>query len=84
MTMNHTWGYSKLDHNWKSTETLLHNLCDIASKGGNYLLNVGPTELGEIPAPSRCGRDLDARKIALGNPSRVMQRWWDATPGCHW
>jgi alpha-L-fucosidase len=52
MTMNKTWGFAKNDHDWKSTGTLLHNLCDIASKGGNYLLNVGPTELGEIPAPS--------------------------------
>lgn len=53
MTMNGTWGYGKNDHNWKSTLTLQHNLCDIASKGGNYLLNVGPNEMGEIPAPSQ-------------------------------
>lgn len=49
MTMNDTWGYARNDHNWKSTETLIHNLCDIAHKGGNFLLNVGPTELGEFP-----------------------------------
>lgn len=52
MTMNGTWGYKSYDHNWKSTETLLRNLIDIASKGGNYLLNVGPTAEGEIPQPS--------------------------------
>ncbi|HXT11488.1 MAG TPA: alpha-L-fucosidase [Candidatus Angelobacter sp.] len=52
MTMNGTWGYKSFDHNWKSTETLLHNLIDIASKGGNYLLNVGPTSQGIIPEPS--------------------------------
>ncbi len=52
MTMNDTWGYKSYDHNWKSTETLLRNLIDIVSKGGNYLLNVGPTAEGEIPAPS--------------------------------
>jgi alpha-L-fucosidase len=52
MTMNDTWGYKSYDHNWKSTETLLRNLIDIASKGGNYLLNVGPTARGEIPGPS--------------------------------
>ena len=50
MTMNDTWGYSAHDQNWKSTETLVRNLIDIASKGGNYLLNVGPTAEGEIPA----------------------------------
>jgi len=52
MTMNGTWGYKKDDNNWKSTDTLIRNLCDIASKGGNYLLNVGPTSEGLIPQPS--------------------------------
>lgn len=52
MTMNDTWGYKKEDHNWKSTETLIRNLVDIASKGGNYLLNVGPTGEGLIPDAS--------------------------------
>ena len=51
MTINSTWGYKSFDHNWKSTETLMHNLIDIASKGGNYLLNVGPTSAGVIPQP---------------------------------
>ncbi len=52
MTMNNTWGFKSYDHDWKPTQTLLRNLVDIASKGGNYLLNVGPTSLGEIPEPS--------------------------------
>jgi len=52
MTMNDTWGFKSTDHNWKSSETLIRNLVDIASKGGNYLLNVGPTSEGLIPEPS--------------------------------
>ncbi|MGA3171556.1 MAG: alpha-L-fucosidase [Chthoniobacteraceae bacterium] len=52
MTMNNTWGFKKDDTNWKSTETLLRNLVDIASKGGNYLLNVGPDSEGVIPEAS--------------------------------
>lgn len=52
MTMNDTWGYKSYDHNWKSTKTIIRNLVDIVSKGGNYLLNVGPTAEGEIPAQS--------------------------------
>jgi len=52
MTMNDTWGFKSYDHNWKSREDLLHKLVDIASKGGNFLLNVGPTAEGLIPAPS--------------------------------
>ena len=52
MTMNTTWGYKFYDDQWKSTETIVRNLIDIASKGGNYLLNVGPTAEGVIPQPS--------------------------------
>ncbi|MBV9126315.1 MAG: alpha-L-fucosidase [Planctomycetes bacterium] len=52
MTMNGTWGYKSYDQNWKSTDTLVRNLVDIVSKGGNYLLNVGPTSEGVIPQPS--------------------------------
>jgi len=49
MTMNDTWGYKSYDMNFKSTETLLRNLIDIASKGGNYLLNIGPDSKGNVP-----------------------------------
>lgn len=52
MTMNNHWGYNKSDQNWKSSEMLVRNLIDCASKGGNYLLNVGPTAEGLIPGPS--------------------------------
>jgi len=52
MTMNSTWGYKSYDDNWKSSEQLIRNLVDIASKGGNYLLNVGPMANGEIPQAS--------------------------------
>ena len=52
MTMNDTWGYKSYDNNWKSREDLLRKLVDIASKGGNFLLNVGPTAEGLIPGPS--------------------------------
>lgn len=52
MTLNGHWGYKKDDEKWKPTETLVRNLIDIASKGGNFLLNVGPTGEGIIPAPS--------------------------------
>ena len=52
MTMNTTWGYSEHDHAWKSAETLIRNLVDIVSKGGNYLLNIGPKGDGSIPDES--------------------------------
>jgi len=52
MTMNGTWGFRKSDHNWKSAKTLIQNLVDIASKGGNYLLNIGPKPDGTFPQES--------------------------------
>ena len=52
MTMNDTWGYRIDDHEWKSSETLIRNLIDIASKGGNFLLNVGPKADGTFPEAS--------------------------------
>jgi len=51
-TLNDTWGYSKSDHNWKNPEEIIRRLVTIVSKGGNYLLNVGPTGKGIIPGPS--------------------------------
>ena len=51
-TINDTWGFKSDDHNWKTTEDLVYKLVDIVSKGGNYLLNVGPTSQGLIPQPS--------------------------------
>ena len=57
MTINDTWGYKTGDTEFKSSASLIRNLVDIASKGGNYLLNVGPDARGVIPSPevSRLG-----------------------------
>lgn len=52
MTMNTSWGYNQHDHQWKSSRQIIRNLVDIASKGGNYLLNIGPKGDGSIPQES--------------------------------
>jgi len=52
MTMNNNWGYNSHDDHWKSSEDLVRKLIDIASKGGNFLLNVGPTAEGLFPQTS--------------------------------
>ena len=52
MTMNDTWGFKSHDHNWKPAADLIRKLVDVASKGGNFLLNVGPDGLGRIPQAS--------------------------------
>ncbi|MFD1255438.1 alpha-L-fucosidase [Mucilaginibacter terrae] len=51
-TLNNTWGFKKYDNAWKSPDGVTRLLFDIASKGGNYLLNVGPTADGVIPQES--------------------------------
>lgn len=76
MTMNDTWGYKKNDDNWKSAETLIHNLVDIAAKGGNYLLNVGPTAEGLIPQASvdrlaKMGDWMEANSEAIYETERL-------------
>ena len=52
MTMNGSWGYKPSDRRWKSTKVLIRNLIDVVSKGGNLLLNVGPSGEGEFPPES--------------------------------
>jgi alpha-L-fucosidase len=52
-TINHTWGYRTDDTDWKSPGQITFKLVDIVSKGGNYLLNVGPTAEGVVPQVSQ-------------------------------
>ena len=78
MTMNDTWGFKSYDENWKSAEVLVHNLIDITSKGGNYLLNVGPTASGLIPNPSisrleKMGEWLDINGEAIYSSEKLKK-----------
>ncbi len=50
ITMNNNWGYAAADKNWKSPQTLVRALVECVSKGGNLILNVGPTARGELPS----------------------------------
>jgi alpha-L-fucosidase len=50
MTINGHWGFASYDANWKSSTTLTRNLISIASRSGNYLLNIGPDRTGAVPA----------------------------------
>jgi alpha-L-fucosidase len=72
MTMNDNWGFNKADSSWKSTEDLVRKLIDIASKGGNFLLNVGPTAEGAFP-PEALER--------LAGMGAWMQRFGDSIYG---
>lgn len=57
-TMNQTWGYRRDDRNWKSPGEVVFRLVDVVSKGGNYLLNVGPMADGTVP--QICAENLRA------------------------
>lgn len=83
MTMNETWGYKSYDEDWKSTGDLLHKLIDIASKGGNFLLNIGPKPDGTIPQASidrlaEVGNwmKVNSESIYETSPSPFRRPWW--------
>jgi alpha-L-fucosidase len=70
MTMNRHWGWNKNDSNWKSSDDLIRKLVDIASKGGNFLLNIGPKPDGTFPQESidrlaAIGRWMDINGAAI-------------------
>ncbi len=49
MTMGQTWAYNPKETDWKAPGTLVRNLVNVVSRGGNYLLNAGPTAQGTFP-----------------------------------
>ena len=75
-TINDTWGFRTDDTNWKSAGQIAFKLVDIVSKGGNYLLNVGPTAEGVIPSPEAdvlrtVGRWLKVNGASTGVESTI-------------
>ena len=70
MTLNNHWSYNAADQNWKSTSELIRMLATICSKGGNLLLNVGPTAEGEFP-PSCIERLRDMGKWLAVNGDSI-------------
>jgi alpha-L-fucosidase len=87
-TLNDTWGFKSRDRNWKSAAYLVYRLVDVVSKGGNYLLNVGPDAEGQIPPESvdrlrEVGRWLARHGEAIygagHSPFSVQGQPWRAT-----
>ncbi len=67
-TMNHSWGYHKLDHHWEPAEGLLMKLVGNASRNGNFQLNVGPKGDGSFPvASTKRLREIGAWMYANGD-----------------
>ena len=69
-SMNTSYGYNPNDHKWHTADEIVTKLVQIVSKGGNYLLNVGPTAEGTIPQPcidrlAEVGRWMDVNGGAI-------------------
>jgi alpha-L-fucosidase len=69
--MNDSWGYVPADTDYKSARELVHTLCEVASRGGNLLLNVSPTGTGALPAEQRDRLDAIAGWMATNAESIV-------------
>jgi len=75
-TLNDTWGYKSYDNNWKSLNEMLFWIVEIASKGGNYLLNVGPDGNGIIPEVSiKILKEIGAWMKINGEAIYGTSRW---------
>ena len=75
-TLNNSWGYKSYDHDWKSPEELLFWLVEIVSKGGNYMLNIGPKSTGEVPEQSIANLRIIGKWLSVnGEAIYNTQRW---------
>ena len=75
-TTNNSWGYKSYDNDYKSIKELLFWIVEIVSKGGNYMLNVGPTAEGTVP--EECARNLreTGRWLKLNGDAIYGTRKW--------
>ena len=71
LTMNESWGYNPSDGDYKSSRSLIHMLCEVASRGGNMLVNVSPMGSGELPPEQTERLDAVARWMDLHGESVV-------------
>ena len=80
MTMNDSWGWVPKDTNYKSSTQIVHTLCEIVGKGGNFLLNVSPTGDGSIPDVQierldAVGRWMDKHRDAVVGVTSGLEPW---------
>ncbi|MDO6736308.1 alpha-L-fucosidase [Wenyingzhuangia sp. 2_MG-2023] len=81
-TTNNSWGYKSYDYDWKTTKETLYYIIDIASKGGNYLLNIGPDGKGNVPLESQnILREVGQWMHTNGEAIYGTTRWKTANEG---
>lgn len=80
MTMNESWGFAPDDAQYKSPRALVHGLCEVASRGGNLLLNVSPTADGSLPVEQTArlnslARWMDAHAASIHDSLPGLEPW---------
>jgi alpha-L-fucosidase len=83
MTMGRSWAYNPDETDWKSPQALIHNLVKVVSRGGNYLLNVGPTDRGTFP-PEAVQRLDHVGKWMASNNEAIYGSTYTPLPAFPW
>jgi alpha-L-fucosidase len=76
-TLNNTWGYSARCNDWKSEAELIYTIVNIFSRGGNYLLNIGPRPDGSIPQETTTCFNHIARWMKVNAEAVYGTRMWE-------
>ena len=92
-TINDTWGFNRFDQRWKSPEKLIRNLVKVVSRGGNFLLNIGPDAAGRVPEASehvlsvvggflsQCGESIYGTRPVPTYPYDIDWGYFTSRPG---